>query len=101
MKIRQGDTILVIRGKDRGKRAKVLRGFPLKEQVLVEGVNIKKVHKRPRREGEKGQIVEVPFPLGVSKVKIVCPKCGKPTSVGYKLAEGKKYRICRKCKAEI
>lgn len=101
MKIKQGDQVVVIKGKDKNKRAKVLRGFPNKGQVLIEGVNIKKVHKRPKRDGEKGQVVEVPFPLGVSKVKLVCPKCRKPTQPGYKLVGGKKYRICKKCKAEI
>ncbi|RLC38557.1 MAG: 50S ribosomal protein L24 [Candidatus Nealsonbacteria bacterium] len=117
MKIRKGDQVLIIKGKDRGKKGKVLRGFPKKNQVLVEGVNIKKKHRRPRREGEKGEIVEVPAPIDVSKVKLICPKCGKPTRVGYKvnlnLPEGKqassgagktqksKVRICKKCKKEL
>lgn len=101
MKIKQGDTILVIKGKDKGKKAKVLRGFPRESRLLVEGVNIKKVHRRGRREGEKGQVVELPSPLPVSSVKLVCPKCRQPVRVGYKLAEGKKARVCKKCQAEI
>ena len=101
MKIHQGDTILMIKGKEKGKKSKVLRGFPSKGLILVEGVNIKKIHKKPKKEGEKGQVVEVPAPFNVSKVKLVCPKCNKPTRVGYKTDSKKKKRICNKCKAEI
>jgi len=101
MKIKQGDTILVIKGKDKGKKAKVLRGIPSEGMILVESVNMKKVHKRPKKEGEKGQVVEVPYPLDASKVKIICPKCNKPSRIGYKLKENQKYRICKKCKAEV
>jgi large subunit ribosomal protein L24 len=101
MKIKKGDQVLIIKGKDRGKKGKVLRGYPRELKVLVEGVNIKKKHQRPRREGEKGQVVEIPFPLPVSKVKLICPKCKKPARVGYKVAKGKKYRVCKKCGEEI
>lgn len=101
MKIKQGDQVMVMKGKDRGKKAKVMRGFPALSKVLIEGVNVKKVHKRPKKEGEKGQVVTVPFPLDVSRVKLVCPKCSKPCRVGYKLNEGNKVRVCKKCKAEI
>lgn len=101
MKIIPGDQVIVIRGKDKGKKAKVLRGFPALSKILIEGVNVKKVHKRPKKEGEKGQVVEVPFPLDVSRVKFVCPKCSKPVRVGYKLNEKNKIRVCKKCKAEI
>ncbi len=105
MKIRKGDKVLVIKGKDKGRKSKVLRGFPKELKVLVEGINIKKKHRRPRREGEKGQIVEVAAPLPVCRVKLICPKCGKPTRVGYKIiktaGEKKKVRICKKCSGEI
>jgi len=101
MKIRKGDQVLIIKGKDRGKKGKVLRGFPKENRVLVEGVNIKKVHKRPRREGEKGQIVEVAFPVPVANVKLICPSCDKPTRVGYKIEKKKKQRICKKCHSVI
>ena len=101
MKITQGDQVIVMKGKDKGKKAKVLRGFPALSKILIEGVNVKKVHKRPKKEGEKGQVVEVPFPLDVSRVKLVCPKCNKPARVGYKLNEKNKVRVCKKCKAEI
>ncbi|MBZ9573025.1 50S ribosomal protein L24 [Patescibacteria group bacterium] len=101
MKIHKGDQVLIIKGKDRGRKAKVLRGFPIKNQVLVEGVNIKKVHKRPKKEGEKGQVVEVPAPMHISKLKLICPKCGKPTRIEYKINGKNKSRICKKCGGEI
>ncbi|NQU83017.1 MAG: 50S ribosomal protein L24 [Parcubacteria group bacterium] len=101
MKLKQNDQILVTKGKDKGKKAKVLRGFPAKGQILVEGVNVKKVHKRPKKDGEKGQIVEVPYPFDVSKAKFICPKCNKPVRLEYKITDNKKYRVCKKCKAEV
>lgn len=101
MKIRKGDQVLIIKGKDRGRKGKVLRGFPKEDQVLIEGVNIKKTHKRPKKEGEKGQVVEVPAPIPISKLKLICPKCGKPTRVGYKSRGKEKSRVCKKCGGEI
>ncbi len=101
MKILKGDTVVVISGKYRGKIGKVLKSFPRERKVLVEGVNLIKKHLRPRREGEKGQIIEMPSPLDVSKVKLICPKCGKSTRVGYKIEEKRKFRICKKCGAKI
>jgi large subunit ribosomal protein L24 len=101
MKIKKGDTVLVISGKWKGKTGKVLRAFPREMKVLVEGVNIVKKHQRPKRTGEKGEIVEIPKPISVSKVKLICPKCKRATRVGYKIIEGKKYRICKKCGQEI
>jgi large subunit ribosomal protein L24 len=107
MKVKKGDTILVISGKDKGKTAKILKSLPKDRKILVEGVNLKKKHVRPRREGEKGQIVSLPAAMDVSNVKIICPKCGKAVRVGYKKdltgQAGKdiKKRICKKCKQEI
>lgn len=100
-KIKRGDTVLIISGKDRGKHGKILDVFPKEEKIVVEGANIRKKHIRPRRAGEKGQIVEMPAPIDISNVKLICSKCGKPTRVGYKIAENKKYRICKKCGGEI
>ena len=99
MKIHKGDQVLIIKGKDRGKKGKVLRGFPKENKVLVEGVNIRKRHRRPKKEGEKGQIVELPSPLHVSKIKIICSKCGKPVKIGYK--KEPRVRICKKCQAVL
>jgi large subunit ribosomal protein L24 len=69
--------------------------------ILVEGINLKKKHVKPKREGEKGQMVPSPAPIQVSNVKLVCPKCGKATRVGYKVENDKKFRICKKCKSQI
>ena len=101
MKIKKNDQVLIISGKDRGKKGKVLDVFPKEEKVVVEGGNIRKKHVKPKRSGEKGQVVETPAPIAVSNVKLICPKCGKLTRVGYKLVEDKKYRICKKCGGEI
>ena len=101
MKIKKGDTVLIISGKDKGKKAKVLESFPRQNKIVVEGVNIVKRHRRPRREKEKGQIIEVAAPIDVSNVKLVCPKCGQPSRIGYRLIEKRKYRICKKCNQEI
>jgi large subunit ribosomal protein L24 len=101
MKIKKGDNIIVLSGKDRGKKGKVLRSFPGQGLVVVEKVNLKKIHKRPRRQGEKGQVVEVAAAFDVCKVKLVCSKCNKPSRVGYKLEGGQKARVCKKCREEI
>lgn len=105
MKIKKGDTVLVISGKYRGKTGKVLKAFPKEGKVLVEGVNIVKKHVKPKRVGEKGQIVQIPKPIDVSNVKLICPSCKKATRVGYKIfekeGEKEKVRVCKKCKAEI
>lgn len=101
MKIKEKDTVLIISGKDRGKKAKVLVAFPKDGKILAEGVNIRKKHQKPRRSGEKGQIIEKPSPISVSNVKLICPKCGEACRVGYKINDNKKYRICKKCSQEI
>jgi large subunit ribosomal protein L24 len=101
MKIKEGDQVLIISGKSKGKKGKVLVAFPSENKILVDGVNIKKKHQRPRKEGEKGQIVEKPAPIFVSNAKLICPKCGQPARVGGKMVEKKKYRICKKCGQEI
>lgn len=101
MKIKKGDTVLIISGKDRGKTGKVLKVFPEEEKILVENINLRKKHRRPRKAGEKGQIIEFPSPIWASNVKIVCPKCGKASRIGIKINESRKYRICKKCGSEI
>lgn len=99
MKIKKDDNVLIISGKDRGRKAKVLQVFPKKGKLVVEGMNIRKKHRRPRREGEKGQVVEIPAPMDSSNIKLLCPKCNKPTRVGYKLEGEKKHRVCKKCQS--
>ncbi len=101
MKIKKGDQVLIVKGKDKGKKGKVLKGFPKELKVLVEGINIKKRHRRPKKQGEKGQVVEIFLPLFISNLKLICPKCGKPSKVGYKISDKKKYRICKNCGEEI
>jgi large subunit ribosomal protein L24 len=100
MKIRKGDTVLIISGKDRGKTGKILRALPRENKIVVEGVNLRKKHKKPRRGGEKGQIIVLPAPISASNVKLICSKCAKATRVGYKITGDRKYRICKKCGEE-
>ena len=101
MKIKKGDTVLIISGKDRVKKGKVLKVFPKESKILVEGINLRKKHQKPRKSGEKGQVINLPAPLPISNVKLICPKCGKVTRVGYKIVEKKKFRTCKQCGQEI
>ena len=98
MKIKKGDIVLITSGKDRGRTGKIIKSLPKELRVLVEGINLKKKHVRPKREGEKGQVVEVPAALNISNIKIICPKCGKAARVGYKVDKDRKFRVCKKCK---
>jgi len=103
MKVKKGDNVLIIAGKDRGKKGKVLHAFPKEERVSVEGANLLKKHVSPdkqkqQQKGKKvGQIVEFPAPISVSNVQILCPKCGKGTRVNKRKTE----RICKKCNQKI
>ncbi len=101
MKIKKGDTILVTTGKDKGKKGKVVQAFNDKNKIAVENVNLKKKSVRPKKSGEKGQIVEFPAPLHVSNVILVCPKCMTAAKVGYKVTDKNKKRFCKKCNKEI
>lgn len=97
--IRKNDNVVVITGKDRGKRGRVLQLVPAKNRLIVEGVNIVKRHTRPNpRQNVKGGVVEREAPLHASNVQIVCPECGAPTRIGKRLlGDGRKVRVCRKC----
>ena len=101
MKIKKGDQVKIILGKDNGKTGKVLRVFSVDEKILVEGLNLIKKHIRPRKEGERGQRLELPAKINISNVMLVCPKCGKDTRVGYKKTVDKTLRVCKKCNSEI
>jgi large subunit ribosomal protein L24 len=101
MKIKSGDTILIIAGKDRNKSGKVTEVFPKNNKIIVEGLNLIKKHVRPKKQGEKGQKVEIPQAIDISNVQIICPKCKKPTRIGQKLIENGKVRTCKKCNQEI
>ena len=98
MKIRKNDTVLVIAGKDRGKKGKVRFAYPKKERVLVEGVNLIKRSTRAVRQVRQAGIIEREVPIHVSDVMLLCSKCNRPTRVGFRFLEGgKKVRICRHC----
>ncbi len=102
MRIKKNDTVLVIAGKDRGKKGKVRRAAPKSERVVVEGLNMIKRHSRARRAARQAGIVELEAPIHVSNVKLVCEKCKKPTRVGIKLLDdGRKARYCRACQEPI
>ena len=101
MKIRRGDRVRVLTGKDRGKEGEVMRALPAEGRVIVDGVNIAKRHTRATRQMQQGGIIDKDMPIPVSNVAIVCGTCG-PTRVGYRFDEqGRKVRICRKCKGEL
>jgi len=101
MKIHKNDTILITSGKDKGKQAKVIKVFPGDLKIIAENMNLVKKHVRPKKQGEKGQIIHIAKPFPASRAKLVCPKCGQAARVGYKFFEGRKLRICKKCKQEI
>lgn len=96
--VRKGDTVVVITGKDKGKKGKVLRVIPSQRRVVVEGVNIVKRHTRPNPKLQQGGILEKEAPLDSSNVMLVCTKCDRPTRVGRRLLpDGSKVRVCKKC----
>jgi large subunit ribosomal protein L24 len=97
MKIKKGDTVLIISGKDKGKSNRVLQVFPKKDSLLVAQTNLRKKHQKPKKAGQKGQIIQIPGPIHISNVKLICSKCEKATRVGYKFEAGIKKRICKKC----
>ncbi len=102
MNIKTGDKVKVIAGKDKGKTGKVVQVLPKLDRVVVEGANILVKHMRPRKQGEKGQKIQLPAPLNVSNVAFICPKCNKQSRIGNKILEnGKKVRVCKKCKETI
>jgi large subunit ribosomal protein L24 len=101
MKIKKGDTVSIISGKDKGKKGKVVRVFPKESRILVEGVNLRKKHRRAKKMGEKGQVITIASPIHVSNVMLVCPKCSKLTRIGATRIEGKTYRMCKKCNSEF
>ncbi len=96
--VKTGDTVIVLNGKDRGKKGKVLQVSPKEGKVIVEKINMVSKHVKPRKPGDESGIVKAEGAMYVSKVQVVCPHCGKPTRVGRKIYEdGTKERICKKC----
>ena len=98
MKIRKNDTVLIIAGKDKGKRGKVRFADPKDERVLVEGINFIKRHARAKGQARQAGIIELEVPIAVSNVMLLCNKCNRPTRVGFRfLEDGRKVRFCRSC----
>ena len=98
MNVKKNDTVVVLSGKDKGKRGKVLSVDPKTRKVVVEKINMASRHQKPRKQGG---IIQKEIPLYASKVMTVCPKCSKPTRVAHKVEGGKKVRVCKHCGAEI
>ena len=101
MNIKKNDTVVVLSGKDRGKKGKVLGTVPADAKVVVEGINMVTCHVKPRRQGEEGGIVKREAAIAACKVQVVCPKCGKATRVAHKIEDGKKIRVCKHCGAAL
>jgi large subunit ribosomal protein L24 len=101
--IRRNDSVVVVTGKDRGKRGRVLKVVPGKNRLIVEGVNFIKRHTKPNPQRQiKGGVMEREASLHASNVQLVCPECGKPTRIGRRiLGDGRKVRICRKCEGVV
>jgi large subunit ribosomal protein L24 len=97
--VKKGDTVIVLSGKDKGKKGKVLEVSPKEQKVIVEGINMMTKHLKPRKMGDQGGIVKAEGALYASKVMLVCPKCGKPTRIAHKiLKDGSKERLCKNSK---
>ena len=102
MKIQKNDNVIIIAGKDRGKKGKVRQVITKKNRLIVEGFNLAKRHSKTKGQTRQGGIIELEAPMDASNVMLVCPKCSKPARVGYKiLPDGKKVRFCRACDETI
>jgi len=101
MKLKKGDNVKVVRGKDKGKTGKIDLVFPKIGKVLVNNVNLYKRHLKARSQTKPSEIVTLTKPLPQENVILICPKCHKETRVGYRIEKGVKSRICKKCEAEI
>lgn len=101
MKIKKGDQIMVIAGKDNGKKGNVLKAMPSKGKIVVSGINMAKHHLKPSKKTPHGGIIDMPAAFDVSSAMLVCPHCGKPTRVAYKVSATTKERVCRKCQGNL
>ncbi len=101
MRIRKGDRVRVLTGKDRGKEGEVSRALPAKNKVIVDGVNVAKKHQKPTRATMQGGIIDKDMPIPVANVAIICSSCG-PTRIGYRFdPDGTKIRVCKKCGGDL
>ncbi|HEX5365237.1 MAG TPA: 50S ribosomal protein L24 [Acidimicrobiales bacterium] len=102
LKIRKGDRVRVLSGKDKGKEGEVMRALPREGKVVVDGVNVARKSQRPTRTTQQGGIIDKDMPIQVSNVALVCPSCGRPTRVGFSIdPSGRKSRLCKRCGGEI
>ena len=101
MRIKKGDTVKVLSGNDKGKTGEVLEIIPKTNKIVVKGVNVRKRHIKPRKQGEEGGIIPVECAIHSAKVNVVCPKCNKATRIAIKKDGKEKTRICKKCGATI
>ena len=101
MNIKKNDTVIVLSGKDKGVKGKVLEAMPAKDMLVVEKVNVATCHTKPRKQGETGGIIKTEGALYACKVMAVCPKCDKAVRTGIKVVDGKKVRYCKKCQKEF
>jgi large subunit ribosomal protein L24 len=102
MKLKKGDRVRVLSGKDRGKEGEIMRALPERNAVIVEGVNTAKKHQKPTRVNQSGGIIERDMPIPVSNVAVLSPGDGRPTRIGYKVQpDGTKVRVCRRTGAEL
>ena len=101
MKIKKNDQVIIIYGRDKGRKGQVEKVFAKEGLVLVGGVNISKKHLKAKSGREKGGISEVAKPLAAAKVMVICPHCQKPVRVGYHIEKGSKTRVCRSCKLSL
>lgn len=98
MKIHKNDTVLVIAGKNRGKKGKVRKAYPKKGRIVIDGVNMIKRHSKTRGKTKQAGIIELEAPIDISNVMVICNKCNKPARIGYRVLEdGKRVRYCRSC----
>ncbi len=95
--VKKGDEVVVLSGKDKGQKGKVIEAMPKKGKVLVEGINLVKRHTKPNQKAPQGGILTKEAALNASKVMLVCPSCGKPTRTGHREVNGHNVRVCKKC----
>ncbi len=101
MTIHKGDKVHIIAGKDKGKEGKILRAYPFKERVVVEGANLIKKHTRPSTKNQQGGIMTIEGTIHVSNVMLICPSCAQPSRVGRRRDAGTRVRVCKKCGKDI
>lgn len=98
--MKKGDNVIVRKGKNKGKTGKIER-LVGEERVVITGINLYKKHGKPTKKNPKGGIIDVAVPMRMENVRVVCPSCSKATRVGFKMLKKRKFRVCKKCKAEI